>query len=881
MPEIGQAISHYRIIDKLGAGGMGEVFLALDNVLDRKVALKFLPDILSGNSERLERFEREAKVLASLNHPNIATIYGLEEVDGKRFLAMELVEGETLEQRIDRGPITFQESAETALQVAEALEAAHEKGIIHRDLKPANVKIASNGKVKVLDFGLAKALQSDAEVANPADSPTLSATPTLAGIILGTAAYMSPEQARGVAADKRADVWSFGAMFFEMLSGRPAFEGDTTSDLLASVLKSEPDWSALPTSTPHSITRLLRRCLTKSAKNRLQAIGDARLEIEDALAAPPGAAVGAVSGPGAPIARSNPWRRPSVLVPVAVLLGLALLAGMWLQNRRVTPQPFWSGDLLGGSSVALGSRISPDGHTLAFQAMVDTLTQVAVMNVDSGNWKVLTRDRTRGYVSEISWSPDGSKLYFDRVLSLPQGIYSVSSLGGDEHLVLEAAETPEALPDGSLLVSRIDSDRRARIYHFSPDSGQTRALDAWPAMMDSLPVRASPDGQFAAFYGTAKGGGTGSSSHLYVIELSTGSVRQLAPQSPLRDPSFLFPLAFTRDNRSVLIDLPSGDLHQVVAIPLSGSVPPRVLATLTKPLWFIDVGADGSLYLDQVDRPSQLLRFPVAGGTPEVIGNSQTIPRSNLQPIELPGGLFLLSSLLSGRESLLIGKPGGNFSPFVDSSENTRPPATLLAKDEVAFIAGKTSGKTIAIASAGEGRIVRHLEGVNGEQVSGLAASPDGNTIYYVATGSIWSIPASGGTASKICAGDGVAVDPHGRCLIVQLNETPKVRLLRVPMSGGSAEEVHIQGDVPLNYINIGAKAVSGEGKILVGIAPRDSYFFQVAILDLATGELNRVPVDYTGDQVMANWASDGRILALGLQFRGDLWRFRPTTRGH
>ncbi len=881
MPEIGQTISHYRIVDKLGAGGMGEVFLALDNVLDRKVALKFLPDILSGDSERLARFEREAKVLASLNHLNIATIYGLEEADGKRFLAMELVEGETLAQRIDRGPITFQESAEIALQIAEALEAAHEKGIIHRDLKPANVKIASDGKVKVLDFGLAKALESDTEVGDPASSPTLSATPTLAGVILGTAAYMSPEQARGAATDKRADVWSFGAVLFEMLSGRPAFEGDTTSDLLASVLKSDPDWSLLPASTPASIVRLLHRCLTKHAKYRLQAIGDARIEIEDTLAAQPGPVGATDSGPSALIAGISPRMRPIIVVVAAVLLGLALLAGMWLQRRSVTPQPLWSGNLLGGSSVALGSRISPDGHTIAFQAMVDTLTQVAVMNVDSGNWTVLTRDRTRGYVSEISWSPDGSKLYFDRVLSRPQGIYSVSSLGGDEHLVLEAAETPEALPDGSLLVARIDSDRRARIYHFWPGSGQTQALDAWPAMMDSLPMRASPDGQFAAFYGTAKGALTGSSSHLYVIELSTGMVRQLAPQSPLRDPSFLFPLAFTPDNRSVLIDLPSGDLHQVVAIPLSGSAPPRALATLTKPPWFMDVGADGSLYLDQVDRPSQILRFPVAGGTPEIIGNSQTIPQSNLQPIELPGGLFLLSSLLSGRESLLIGKPGGNFSPFVDSSENTKPPATLLAKDEVAFIAGYESGKTIAIASAGEGRIVRRLKGVNGEQVSGLAASPDGNTIYYVATGSIWSIPAAGGTASKICAGDGVAVDPRGSYLIVQLNETPKVRLRRIPLSGGSAGEVRIQGDVPLSYINIGARAVRGDGKILVGIAPPDSYFFEVAILDPATGKLNRVPVDYSGDKVIANWASDGRILALGLQLRGDLWRFRPTIRGH
>jgi serine/threonine protein kinase len=284
MPEIDQTISHYRITEKLGQGGMGEVFLAHDTSLDRKVALKFLPDIFSGDPERLARFEREAKLLASLNHPNIATIYGLEQADGKRFLAMELVEGETLAQQIERGPLPIPEALEVCRQIAEGLEAAHERGVIHRDLKPANVKITPEGKIKILDFGLAKALQDDRPAVDASKSPTLTDQMTRAGVILGTAAYMSSEQARGGAADKRADLWAFGVILFELLTGHSCFPGDTVTDVLAAVVKSEPDWAALPANTPGPARQLLRRCLAKDRKQRLRDVADARLDIEAALA---------------------------------------------------------------------------------------------------------------------------------------------------------------------------------------------------------------------------------------------------------------------------------------------------------------------------------------------------------------------------------------------------------------------------------------------------------------------------------------------------------------------------------------------------------------------------------------------------------------------
>ena len=283
---IGKTLSHFKITAKLGEGGMGEVYRAEDTKLGREVAIKVLPEAVSQDSERLARFEREAKVLASLNHPNIAGIHQVEEADGKHFLVMELAEGEDLAERLARGAVPVEQALPIAAQIAEALEAAHDNGIIHRDLKPANVKVDAAGQVKVLDFGLAKAFDpavSSADLsASPtalALSPTLTARMTQPGIILGTAAYMSPEQARGLETDKRSDIWAFGVLLWEMLSGRKLFAGDTVSDVMASVLKTEIDLDALPEDTPVAVRRLLHRCLERDPNQRLRDIGDARLEL--------------------------------------------------------------------------------------------------------------------------------------------------------------------------------------------------------------------------------------------------------------------------------------------------------------------------------------------------------------------------------------------------------------------------------------------------------------------------------------------------------------------------------------------------------------------------------------------------------------------------
>jgi eukaryotic-like serine/threonine-protein kinase len=357
---IGTKLAHYEIISHLGTGGMGEVYQAADTKLGRSVAIKLLPEAFTHDAERAARFEREARVLASLNHSNIAAIFGLEESGDRKFLVMELVDGETLAERIKRGPIPVEESLTIAKQICEALEAAHERGIIHRDLKPANVKITPDSKVKVLDFGLAKAFEVETSNANLTQSPTLSIAATNVGMIMGTAAYMSPEQAKGKAVDRRTDIFAFGAVLYEMLTGRQAFEGEDLGDILGAVLKSEPDWNRLPASVPGRIRELLRLCLQKDAKKRRQTATDVRIDIEQALAAPEPAAL-----PAASRARE----RRGWIVSAVLLIGLVAAAVPAVRYIYEPVPPEMRLDIeMPPSSQPLEFALSPDGMRLAFVA---------------------------------------------------------------------------------------------------------------------------------------------------------------------------------------------------------------------------------------------------------------------------------------------------------------------------------------------------------------------------------------------------------------------------------------------------------------------------------------------------------------------------------
>jgi len=409
---IGKAIGPYAISARIGAGGMGEVYRARDQKLGRDVAIKILSKDFTSDPERLARFAREARVLATLNHPHIGAIYGWEEFGGVGALILELVEGETLAERLEHGSIPVREALTMARQIADALEASHEKDIVHRDLKPANIKINERGLVKVLDFGLAKAASRDMSAPDVSHSPTIRVTATREGMLLGTAAYMSPEQARGQAVDKQADIWAFGCVLYEMLTGRVAFAGPTVTDTLGAILERDPDWTKLPSATSAAVRRLLRRCLEKDCRVRLHDIADARLELDDAP----------LPGPTDPATKSGwPW---SAWVAIASTLAVAIGLGVWALSRD--RQPDTGGPLLrlqinppdGGRFGVVGDvfvrqgpalALSPDGRTAVYGATVNGRYALWLRSLDESVARELRGTENAQFPF---WSPDGRFLAF-------------------------------------------------------------------------------------------------------------------------------------------------------------------------------------------------------------------------------------------------------------------------------------------------------------------------------------------------------------------------------------------------------------------------------------------------------------------------------------
>jgi len=434
----GTKLGPYEIVSPLGAGGMGEVYRATDKKLNRDVAIKVIPQQFVRDEQRLARFEREAQVLASLNHTNVASIYGLEESGGAIALVMELVEGPTLEERIKERAIPVAEALPIAKQIAEALEYAHERGIVHRDLKPANIKLTHDGKVKVLDFGLAKALQDDATSAqNISNSPTLTIGATKAGFILGTPAYMSPEQAKGKRVDRRSDIWSFGVVLFEMLSGKQAFAGETVSDVLAKVIEREPDWSLLPAPVPASINRLLHRCIEKDLKRRLQAIGEARITIEEALSG--GGMEIANTGVGVAGLTQPTWRRILPWTVAAVAVGLAALMVLHREtagtgSREVTHLDIsYPANVEPAAGLEGGFALSPDGRAVAMIGVRDGVRRLYIRRLDRPD---ATEVNDTGGVNTASFSPDST-----RVALVPGStLMTVVSLASGERETLTSAD---------------------------------------------------------------------------------------------------------------------------------------------------------------------------------------------------------------------------------------------------------------------------------------------------------------------------------------------------------------------------------------------------------------------------------------------------------
>ena len=522
---LGKTISHYKVLEKIGQGGMGEVYRATDTKLNRDVALKILPEQFASDSQRMGRFQREAEVLASLDHPNIGQIYGIEEAGQTKALVLQLIEGPTLAERIDQGPIPVEEALKIALQMAEGLEAAHEKGVIHRDLKPANVKITPEGQVKILDFGLAKALESEVPGSSLSQSPTLTNAATQAGVILGTAAYMSPEQAKGKVVDKRADVWAFGCVLYEMLTGQRAFAGGDVSDTMAAVLRLEADWEALPRDVPPVLANFLRRCLHKETKQRIHDVADVRLALEGVFEVD---AAQLSADPMAPVApRPLLWRRALPWfagIALAAITGLAVWA--WLGSAPPLSTKRFTLTLPGSDELPLGSgnmlTVSPDGGTLVYRATRDGVFQLFRRPLDQ--FEATPMQGTEGGEYPF-FSPDGEWVGFwadgalqkvplaggppQRLTAMPNNARGAS--WGRDDLIVFAPNTP----GGSLMqVSAAGGDATAL---FTPDD---QRLTWYPQIL--------PGGDAVLF---TLSDATPDSGELHLLILGSGEHRTVVPSA--------------------------------------------------------------------------------------------------------------------------------------------------------------------------------------------------------------------------------------------------------------------------------------------------------------------------------------------------------------
>ena len=821
---------------------MGEVYRARDTRLGRTVALKISKEKFT------ERFAREARAIASLNHPNICTLYDV----GPSYLVIEYLEGETLDARLKRGPLPLEKALAIAIQIAEALAAAQRKGIVHRDLKPANIMLVKSGP-KLLDFGLAK---SSATL----DSG-MTAAATQEGLIAGTIQYMAPEQLEAKEVDGRTDIFAFGCVLYEMVAGKPAFTGDSAASLIGAIMTAEPAplRAASPT-TPAALDRVIRRCLAKDPDARWQCAGDLAAELRGiAGAAPEHATAQPVRG-----------RRVSPVVAGVLAAGvlLAFLAG-WLWPRKQAAER-WSGVLLGGPSMAIAPRVSPDGRLIAFTALVDGITQVAVMKPETGNWTVLTHARDAGLVDTVSWSPDGSRIYFDRVWDSPHGVYSVPLFGGEPRQILDAAADPEPLADGSMIVLRINADHQVQLHHFWPDSGKLEPLGA--ALMQyevGGSVRVFPDGKEVAFYGRPLAGGE---AQVYALDLDTNNPRKRAPGLTLRrvlGPRF--PVAVTRDGRSVIIDVMSGSLHRITAVPRDGGTGESLLLTTTATPWDIDVSADGSLYMDQMDRPVDILRFPVSGGVAERISGSFHEGMRGIVP--LPNGGLVAPGPAGDRESLLLVEPGKDSAPLLETADQTQPPVALGGPDQVVLTLRSPAGLEIGVASVSGRRLLKRVR-IPVESIQSVALSPDGQEAYYAAAGNIWAVRFDGGKPRLVCPGDSLAMYPGGGTMLVQLVDKDGIHLERVPLQGGPHVRVPVR--LAVSGEPLAPNAVAPDGRIALSLAAPDSWFYPPGVLDPATGVVTRIPVQQMADYFVVGWGADGRLISMAMEARCAIWRFLP-----
>jgi Tol biopolymer transport system component len=855
---------------------MGEVYRAHDARLRRDVAIKVLPDSFAADRDRLSRFEREAQILASLNCPNIAAIYGIEQAGESQALVLEYVDGATLADMIAGSPLPVPEALNIARQLIDALDAAHERGIVHRDLKPANIKITPDGIVKVLDFGLAKA---PAAAASPdlSQSPTITSDGTSAGVLLGTAPYMSPEQARGRVVDKRTDIWAFGCVLYEMLTGRRAFAGATVSDVLGAILHTTPDWSLLPPATPPLVRRLLPRLLDADLKRRVRDIADIRVDLDDTW---PAAAAPVIDR------RAVWWRNAAIGAVAVIAIALAAVAPSFTTPAAVPPSMGRSvvSQLTSYGGTEDSGAIAPDGRAFVFVSEHGGTPDLWLRQIAGGDPVRLTDDAA--IESEAVYAPDGESIYFTRNEGGTSSIWRILALGGQPRRVLTGGQSPSPSPDGrSLAWIRHDEVGRGSLVSSGVDGANVRVL---AASLRSAFYRASwsHDGRRLAY----TTGSLFSPRNLFIVEMESGTVSQVThfvessagPQT----------VAWLRDNRHLVVSYVAtpnsqGLLDLGVIDSESGTIA-RLTANLTDSLMQPTLSVDGRRVILTSRRfEREVWKVPFG---PDPLANGRAAARlldATIDPmwtyVTRDGQTLLYNNAMVGSRNLWV-------MP-VDGSARARQ-ITAVPGDAVMHSSLSPDGTKVAFASSATGNSeiwVQNIDGSDLRQLTSDAApnswpawSPDGTSIMYSAADETWRVPAQGGKAEKILdgffRGDWIRrPGSDGTVIATSLTGGPGIRLIDV-----ERRAVLWQQETRGN----GMPSFSPDGRWISYPYRESRERDAIWVSETATGK-SRVAVRFAEPFVMffrASWIDDGRAFLVNryrvlthIVMIDDFWQPTPS----